>query len=77
MINCKIEIDYSLLKQSIISEISITHRIPRNLDANSLVQEVAAIQKTGAIFQINNVKLYVPAVMLSIDDNKNFLEDTK
>ena len=77
LINCKIEIDYSLLKESIISEISITHRIPPNLDANPLVQEVEAIQKTGAIFQINNVKLYVPVVTLSIDDNKIFLEDTK
>ena len=33
------------------------------------------IQTTGAIFQINNAKLYVPVVTLSINDNIKFLEN--
>ena len=38
---------------------------------------VAAIQTTGVTFQINNAKLYVPVVTLSINDNIKFLENTK
>ena len=44
-------------------------RIPPNPDANRPVQEVAAIQRTSATFQINNAKLYVPVVTLYINDN--------
>ena len=33
------------------------------------------MQTTGAMFQINNSKLYVPAVTLSINDNIKFLEN--
>ena len=36
-----------------------------------------AIQTTGATFQINNAKLYVPVVSLSINDNIKFLENIK
>ena len=32
---------------------------------------------TGGTFQINNAKLYAPAVALSINDNIKFLEDIK
>ena len=32
---------------------------------------------TGATFQINNAKLYVPVVTLSINDNVTFLENLK
>ena len=49
-------------------------RIPANPDANLLVQEVEAIQTTGTTFQINNAKLYVPVVPLSINDDIKFLE---
>ena len=35
------------------------------------------IQTTGAIFQINNAKLYVPVVTLSVNDNSKFLENIK
>ena len=41
-------------------------------DANPPVQEVPAIQTSAATFQINNAKLYVPVVTLSINDNINF-----
>ena len=34
-------------------------------------------QITGATFQINNAKLYVPIVTLSINDNTKFLENLK
>ena len=46
-----------------------------NPDANPPVPEVAAIQTTGATFQINNAKLYVLAVTLSINNNINFLQN--
>ena len=52
-------------------------RLPANSNANTSVQEVAAIQTTGATFQINNAKLYVPVVTLSINDNIRFLENIK
>ena len=32
---------------------------------------------TGATFQINNTKLYVPVVTLSVNDNTKFLENLK
>ena len=34
-------------------------------------------QTTGATFQINNAKLYVPVVILSVNDNIKFLENIK
>ena len=77
LINCEIELDMSWSKNCIIFEISITPRIPANLDANPPVQEVAAIQRTGATFEINNAKLQAPAVTLSINDNIKFLENIK
>ena len=39
--------------------------------------EVAAIQITEATFQINNGKLYVPVVTMSITDIIKFLENVK
>ena len=77
LISCEIELDLSWSKICIISEILITSRIPANSDANPPAQEVGAIQTTGATFQINNAKLYVPLVTLSINDNIKFLENIK
>ena len=54
MINYKIELHLPWLKESILSKISITFRIPAILAANPPVQKVAAIQTTGSTFQINN-----------------------
>ena len=48
-----------------------------NPDANPPVQEVAAIKKTSAAFQISNDKPYVPVVTLSNNDNIKFLENIK
>ena len=77
LINCEIELDFSWSKEDTISEISITHRVPPNTDANPPVQEMASIQTNGATFQINNAKFYVPVVRLSINDNIKFLENIK
>ena len=63
LINCEIELDLSWSKECIISEISIT--------------PVAAIKTIRVTFQINNAKLYVPVVTLSINDDIKFLEDIK
>ena len=38
---------------------------------------MAAIQVTGATLQINNAKLHVPVVTLSINNNIKFLENKK
>ena len=51
-----------------------------NPDANPRALDVAAIQQykwTGATFQINKAKLYVPVVTLYINDNNKFLENIK
>ena len=78
LINCeKIELDLSCSKECLIFEISITSGIVGNPDANPPVQARAAIQITGATFQINNAKLYVPIVTLHINDNIKFLENIK
>ena len=77
MVNCEIELDLSWSKECIISEISITPRIPVNPNANPPVQEVVLIQITGAIFQIHFAKLYVLVVILSINDDIKFLENVK
>ena len=61
-INCEIELDLSWSKECIISEISITPAVHGNPNANPPFPDVAAIQTTGATFQINNAKLYVPVV---------------
>ena len=37
----------------------------------------AAIQTTETTFQMNNVKLYVTVVTLSINDNVKYLENIK
>ena len=77
LVNSEIELDLSWSKECIISEISIIPRVLGNENANPPVQEVAAIQTTSATFQINNGKLCVPVVTLSINDHIKFLEKIK
>ena len=48
---------------------SITSRIAGNSDARPSVADRPARQTTGVTFQINNAKLYVPVVALSIISN--------
>ena len=46
-------------------------------DANPPIEPRAAIHTTGATFEINNAKLYVSVVTLSINDNIKLLENIK
>ena len=69
LINCEVKLDLSCSKECIIPEISITPRVT--------VLDVAALQITGAIFQINNAKCSVPVVNLSFNDDIKFLENLK
>ena len=70
LINCEIELDLTCSKIRVISEISGT---PEVEGANPAYETLT----TGAIFQINNTKLYVPVVSFSINDNTKFLEHVK
>ena len=56
-----------MVKECIISEISTISRAPGDQDVNPSAQEVTVIQTTGATFQVNNAKLYVLVVALSIN----------
>ena len=71
-VNCEVELHLRWTKECIISEISRTSR----LASNSFVQELAT-SATTATFQINNTKLYVPVITLSINDNIKFLGNIK
>ena len=48
-----------------------------NQNSNLLVEATEATQTTKATFQINNAKLYMPVVTLSINGNIKFLENIK
>ena len=71
-VNCEIDLNFKWTKHCVISEISRTFRAV----GNPPVQDVVTAT-TGATFQINNAKLYVPVVTLSINDNIAFLENIK
>ena len=73
LINSEMEVDLSLSRNRIISEISRTSAVP----ANPPVPDVEATQTTGATFQINKAKLYIPVVTLSINDNMKFFKNIK
>ena len=70
---CEIELDLKWTKNCVISEISRTSVVP----ANPTIPAIAATRIIGATFQINNAKLYVPVVALSIKDNIKFLENKR
>ena len=69
LICCEIKLDLKWTKDCVISEIWKTN-------TNSVVHQVETAT-TSATFQINNVKLYVSAVTLSLNDNIRFLENIK
>ena len=71
LIKCEIELGLRWVRSCIISEISKTFRAV-DPNANPVVYQV--ISQT---FQINNAKLYVPVVTLSINDNIKFLKNIK
>ena len=72
LINCEIEFDLSWSKECIISEKLITPIVTGNPTANPSVSTKEAVQTASVTFQINNGKLYVPVVTLSINDNIKF-----
>ena len=76
LINCEIELDLSWSRYCVISEISRTNIVPANRNAYPPIP-TAAETKTAPTFQINNAKLYVPVVVLSINDNIKFLDNIK
>ena len=73
LINCKIELDLTWSRNCMTSEISRTDA----LAANPHNPARAATDTTGATFQINSTKLYVPVVTLFLNDNIKFLENIK
>ena len=75
LINWERELDLSSSKECIIFEISVILKIPGDEDADPPVQEVSAIQKTTATLEVNNAKLYVPVVILSIINKIKFSEN--
>ena len=62
-------------KNCVIFEVSRTFRTV-DLNANPVVYEVG-IAITGAAFQIDNSKVYIPVVRLSINDKIKVLENIK
>ena len=70
LINCEIELYLSWSRYYIIPEIT-----SRTVPNTNPVEYQVTSQTTSARFQINNVKLYVPVVSLSINVNIKFLEN--
>ena len=75
LINCEIELDLRWERNCLIKKISRTFRAV-DQNADRVVFETKS-QTTGATFQINNAKLYVPVVTFSINDNIKILENIK
>ena len=73
LINCEIELDLIWSKDCVLSQMLRTAAV----SANSPSPAREAIQTTSAILQINNGKLCVQVVTLSINDNMKFLENIK
>ena len=75
LVNCEIELDLTWPKYCVKSQLSRTFRA---VDPNADTVEYEAVTATtGATFQINNAKLYVPVITLSINNNINFWENIK
>ena len=70
LINCEVELDLSWSKECIISEISTAPEVGRDNPVNARLT-------IGTTFLVNNTKLYVPVVTLSINDNIKFFENIK
>ena len=69
----EIELDLTWSEVSIISEIFKSAKILANLFSNLSIVHPPVESTADASFEINNTKLYVPEVFLSINDNINFL----
>ena len=64
LICCRIELNLSLSKHCVISEISKIPEVPANPAAKLPTNCVPPTQTTKAKLQINNAKFYVPEVIL-------------
>ena len=73
--NCETELDLRWESKCITTEISKAFRAV-DPNADPVKYEVTS-QTTRATFQINNAKIYVPVITLSINDNIKFLENIK
>ena len=71
------QLDLKCRKNCVICEIHKTPEVPANPNANLPNPLIQATATTGTIFQINNAKLYVPIVTLSINDKVKVLENIK
>ena len=67
------ELDLTWSEVSIISEIFKSAEILANLFSNLSIVHPPVESTADATFEINNTKLYVPEVFLSINDNISFL----
>ena len=70
LLNCETELDLSCSRYCVVSEISRTAAVAGN-------PPVAATATTSARFRINNAKLCVLVVTLSINDNIKLSENIK
>ena len=77
LINCETELDLKWRKNCVISEIYKTSEVSADPNANLPNNLIQATTTTGATFQINNAKLYVPVVTFSINDNIKLSENIK
>ena len=59
-------------KDCVISQILRRDSVADDSNANLIVQDTKAAETDNATFQINNFKLYVSVVTLSINDNIKF-----
>ena len=77
LINCDVKLNLLCSKECAISEIPIKPATAGNPNARRPVTDRPAGQITVAAFEINNAKLYVIVVTLSINDNIKLLENMK
>ena len=69
LINGKLDLLWS--RYCVITEISSSYEA---ISKTNPVRYQVTSKATGATFQMNNAKIYVPVVTLSINDNIKFLE---
>ena len=77
LINCKIELDLSWMKNCMIFEVLNTPEIDANPAADVPTAHVIATARTSALFQVNSTKFYDSVVTLPINDSIKFLDDLK
>ena len=76
LIYCEIELDLSWSRYCGISEILRRPAVPAIPNANPPVPVAAETETASTTFQVN-IRLYVPVVTLTINDNTEFLENIK